>query len=127
MKKSNYLIKLCVAALLASAMFLVSGCYSTNGQQGYNRTYPTAYNSAYVVRMADIHYYPKKIVVNPGQRVTWVNQDRVTHTVTSNRGYELDSVNIAPGQAYTHVFSHRGVYYYHCRFHPGMVGVVIVR
>ncbi len=62
-----------------------------------------------------INYYgyePDEISVPPGTTVSWLNNDTVVHTVTSDLpGW--DSGGLAPGQSFSFTFSRVGVYGYH--------------
>lgn len=65
--------------------------------------------------------------VSAGTTVVWVNQDSVTHTVTSSPdGSTFDSGNIPPGCAWSRKFDDKGTFDYHCRIHPNMTGSLIV-
>ncbi len=66
------------------------------------------------------------ITVDAGQSVTWANVDAVTHTVTADDG-SWDSGEIPGGKSFTVTFAKPGTYRYHCRIHPAMQGVVVVR
>lgn len=66
------------------------------------------------------------ITVNVGQRVTWVNGDSVTHTVTA-QDESWDSDDLAPGAQFSKTFDAPGEYAYYCEFHPHMRGRVVVR
>jgi plastocyanin len=68
---------------------------------------------------------PKNVPV--GNTVVWVNQDSITHTVTSTPdGALFDSGNIAPGCAWSRKFDNRGSFPYFCRIHPNMNGTLSV-
>jgi plastocyanin len=79
------------------------------------------------VRIEDFAFSPANIVVAPGTTVTWTNEDRAGHTVTSDGGDELDSELLRGGDSYRHTFETRGAFAYHCRPHPYMKGLVTVR
>ena len=75
-------------------------------------------------------YIPSVITVQPGQQVTWVNEDSAFHSVTSGF-YEsptelFDSGHLDPFESYTLDFDERGTYDYFCTLHPWMKGQVIV-
>jgi plastocyanin len=57
--------------------------------------------------------------------VKWTNNDAIAHTVTSNTG-AFDSGNMAAGATYSYTFSTAGTYNYHCTYHSGMTGTVMV-
>jgi len=92
-------------------------------------TKPPPAKDAVTVEMVSISYQPKTIHVQPGGRVTWVNGDKVAHTVTE--GNELynafNSGDIAPGKRYSRSFSKERKIGYRCTIHPNMEGIVFVR
>jgi|GEM_PF-3102603 plastocyanin len=74
-------------------------------------------------------FIPSTIQVTPGTIVTWMNQDSVAHTVTSDSTTTAevwDSGNLSPGQSYSRTFTQQGTYPYHCNTHLVMRGVVQV-
>ncbi len=77
--------------------------------------------------VSDAAFAPRETVVAPGTRVTWTNTGpRNAHTVTADDG-AFDSGAIGIGGTWTWTAPPRpAVLTYHCRFHPGMVGTVIV-
>ena len=81
------------------------------------------------VTMTPSSFLPAQITVAAGTTVTWANTDSLVHTVTSGpRGSATGDfdVTLSPGEVYTHVFNEAGTFEYHCTFHPGMDGIVIV-
>ena len=71
-------------------------------------------------------YSPNPITVSVGSSVTWMNNDTITHTATSETGL-FDSGPIAPNGRFTRQFSTVGSFPYRCTIHPGMVGTVTVQ
>lgn len=61
-----------------------------------------------------------------GDTVTWTNNDKYDHTVTSDGGPELDSGPIPPGSTYVHTFAKKGLYTYKCSIHNTMTATVDV-
>ncbi|HEX7017570.1 MAG TPA: cupredoxin family copper-binding protein [Patescibacteria group bacterium] len=86
------------------------------------QTVPTA---APTVTIQSMNFAPAHIEVKVGQTVTWVNQDQVPHTVTSDTG-EFDSGQMANGASFSFTFSEAGTYHYHCQLHPAMTGQITV-
>lgn len=77
------------------------------------------------VFMEGSKFSPSTITVAVGTTVTWTNKDHVTHSVTSNTGM-FESGDLTNGDIFKYTFSAAGSYDYHCRFHAGMIGKVIV-
>jgi plastocyanin len=78
-----------------------------------------------VVRVRDFLYKPRSLYVRTNQTVTFVNGDAEAHTVTGPAG-SFDSGTIDLKTEWRHSFSHPGVYYYTCSFHPYMHGRIVV-
>jgi len=70
-------------------------------------------------------YDPKMLTVKAGTTVTWINEDRVVHTVTArDRGF--NSGNMQKGERWSFTFTEPGQYDYYCIPHPWMTGKIIV-
>jgi plastocyanin len=75
-------------------------------------------------------YLPTTISVDSGKTITWVNEDRGLHTVTT--GYYdtpdgmVESGQIAPEDKFSFTFDEPGQFHYYCRLHPWMKGTIIV-
>jgi plastocyanin len=96
-----------------------------NWNYGNFYNYPYNYSRERVV-IVNYSYVPYSIVVNRGSAVVWVNRDYYPHTVTAING-GFDSGRLNPGERFTMRFNFPGVYYYYCRYHPWMRGIIIVR
>ena len=71
-------------------------------------------------------FSPNPIRITVGSTVTWTNTTAPTHTATSNTG-AWDTGSIASGQTSAAMtFKTPGTFAYHCSFHSGMTGTVIV-
>ena len=66
------------------------------------------------------------ITVPVGSTVIWKNGDDDPHTVTADGG-SFDSSGLANGDTYSRQFTKPGSYPYHCKLHPFMKGVVVVK
>ena len=91
---------------------------------------------------AEVWYDPPHITVTVGDVITWYNDDREAHTVTSgespgrfgwmdNRDFGtpdgiFDSAQFAPGESWSYKFEEPGAFTYFCIIHPWMEGIVIV-
>ncbi len=64
----------------------------------------------------------------PGATVAITNMDTAAHTVTADEGSAFDAeVKGGGGTATFTAPTKPGSYPYHCTFHPGMHGVLIVK
>ena len=68
-------------------------------------------------------YIPGTITIQPGEAVTWVNDDDKPHTAT---GGGWDTGTLEPGQSAKVDFAEVGTFTYACQFHPVMTGSVVV-
>ena len=75
-------------------------------------------------------YLPSTITVDAGSTITWINEDRGLHTVTT--GYYdtpdgmVESGHVSPEDKFSFTFDTPGQFHYYCRLHPWMEGTVIV-
>ena len=99
-------------AILAFTVFMFSGC--KKDQPGKDE-----------VLITNFSFSPSSLTVSAGTTVTWKNQDAATHTVTSNTGV-FDSGDMGTNTTFTWTFTTVGSYPYHCKFHSGMTGTIIV-
>ena len=82
---------------------------------------------ARTVKITMFKFQPRRLVVKPGTRISWVNRDGDPHTVTSTKGRALHSQALDTGRRYSVVLRKPGTYAYFCKIHPFMHGVVVVR
>jgi plastocyanin len=77
------------------------------------------------VEIKNIAFNPAAITVKPGDKVTWTNNDSVTHTVTLDDN-SVDSGDLAAGSTFDHAFASAGTFAYHCKIHSSMHGTITV-
>jgi plastocyanin len=77
------------------------------------------------VIIQNFSFAPGVITVRLGQTVIWVNSDAFQHTVTADTG-AFGSPALSQGATFAQTFNTVGSHGYHCAFHPGMTGTVIV-
>lgn len=133
-----------LAALVVAGIFIFSGgsdnlyqqgTDSNQGAQGATGGANGAENpgnstqtqpQTYSVEIKNFAFAPSTLNVKVGDTVTWTNMDSASHTVTSDSGGELASSSLSRGGTYSHTFTQAGTFEYHCSFHSGMSGKVIV-
>ena len=123
------------ASLFIVAALLISGC----GGGGSSYSPPSVTNptptpmggSVSIVAgartLTTTAYSPNPLTVAVGTTVTWVNNDTISHTATSNTADVFDTGTIAPGGQASKQFTSAGSVSYHCTFHPGMVATINVQ
>lgn len=87
----------------------------------------TASAADFTVHIKNYAYSPTAITVHKGDKITWINDDSIGHTVTADQANCFKSGNIAPGASWSHVFVGKGTHGYHCDYHPYMKGTVTVK
>lgn len=78
------------------------------------------------VTIKNFAFSPSTIMVKPGTKVTWTNQDEDAHTVTFQSNLKAASSPLQGNQSFSHTFQAPGTYSYICSIHPFMHGKVIV-
>lgn len=91
-----------------------------------SNTPTTPASSSVTVSIKNFSFSPSALTIKTGTKVTWVNNDSVPHTVTSDAGTLLNSVTLSPGQSFSFMFTNTGTANYHCNIHPTMKGTVVV-
>ena len=86
-------------------------------------TTPAVANS---ITIENYKFSPASMTVKVGTKVTWTNQDTVSHTVTVDSGDGPNSQLFGKGQSYSFTFTKAGTYSYHCAPHPYMKGTITV-
>ncbi len=99
---------------------------TTPVQQGPNTASTTSLPARVAVSIKNFAFNPASMSIKAGTKVTWTNNDSVSHTVTSDSGTLFDSSTLAPGQSFSFTFGSSGTYSYHCSIHPMMKGTVVV-
>lgn len=119
-----------VAATAGALGFWGCNSNSTNpsgGDTTYGDSPPNpGGTSPNTITMVSISFSPSSLTVTPGTTVTWKNNDRVTHTSTSDTpGWNTG--NIPPQGSKTTSFSTVGTFKFHCSIHPTtMTGTIVV-
>ncbi|WP_328558486.1 cupredoxin family copper-binding protein [Streptomyces coelicoflavus] len=79
------------------------------------------------ITIQDFKFQPASLTVAAGAKVTVVNKDTTTHTVTASKGGSFDTGDIAPGKSATFTApSQPGDFPYTCTIHPFMKGTLTV-
>lgn len=78
------------------------------------------------VTISNFAFHPARLVVSPGTRVFWTNQDSDPHTVSATNG-RWSSDALDTGDHYNRMFTAAGTLTYYCTIHPFMHGTLIVK
>ncbi len=76
-------------------------------------------------------FIPSEVTINPGDQVTWSNDDSAAHTVTAGSAADgpsgaFDSSLFMAGTTFSFQFDEEGDFPYFCMVHPWMQGMVYV-
>jgi plastocyanin len=82
-----------------------------------------AHNGTVHVTIDKLAFVPARVEVKVGERIEWINNDRIAHTATVKGGWE---VMIPPGKTATRVAEAGDTLEYYCRFHPNMKGRIVI-
>jgi plastocyanin len=82
-------------------------------------------NSPTTVEIRNNAFIPAQLNVAPGTTVTFVNNDTVPHTATTDNAL-FDSGELPPESSYPVVLDGAGTVTYHCELHPEMQGSIVV-
>jgi plastocyanin len=127
---------LCVLILTVVALV---GCSSNKSGSTTSSASP---GSATVISLKSLMFMPPAMTVKVGTKVTWRNNEPITHTVTSGAvtgvdtttglrtGQKPDGLFNATlkgnGDTFSYTFTKAGTYSYYCNIHFGMSAQIIV-
>jgi plastocyanin len=107
-------------------VFDTAGTYTlTASNVAYTSGNDTTTTTGALVLIADFSFTPQTVTITKNQYVTWKNTGAVTHTATDDAS-RWNTGGIAAGGQGLSYFPTPGTYTYHCNFHPGMIGTVVV-
>jgi len=87
-------------------------------------TIDTTTRGVVVQMQGALTFTPATVTIKVGESVTWQNFSGQQHTTTSD---QLDwDQPVDNGQSFTRTFPTAGVFPYHCKIHPAMLGTVVV-
>jgi plastocyanin len=84
------------------------------------------------VHMRATTFAPSNILISPGDRVRWVNDEPIQHTITPNNPDQPGvwanvTIEARTDASFEHRFTVAGVYTYRCTLHAGMTGRIEVQ
>jgi len=78
------------------------------------------------ISLINIKFVPNTVTVPVGTTITWTNNESPTHTVTSDTPL-FDSGDLLQNKIFSYKFITAGSFPYHCNYHGGMTGTIIVQ
>lgn len=127
--------------LLLTILFVILASTSFVYAEEYIIDIPIGAYNPELNTVAEVWYDPPQLFVTVGDTVTWYNDDKEGHTVTSgessgrfgwmsdNFGKSngiFDSGRFMPGESWSYIFEDFGTFSYYCTIHPWMEGILIV-
>jgi plastocyanin len=113
-----------IASGVVAAMALPSAPAAASGGGGCGR--PVTESRGTVVRIRNFCFGPTILRARPGDQVTFVNRDGVSHTVLGANASWGSYRQLRKGDDVTYEFQRAGVYPFVCTYHVGMIGAVVV-
>jgi plastocyanin len=103
------------------ALLTVAAPAATAAPSGASTTIKAAEKSGKYI------FSPTQKTIKVGTTVRWTNPTDAPHTITSKtKTWKMDK-QLNHGKTVQFTFKHAGTYLYHCTFHPGMNGEIIVK
>jgi plastocyanin len=93
---------------------------------GNNNTGGGGATTSNTINISSTSFSLSSLSVKLGTTVTWKNNVNVVHTATSNNGTTFYTGDIAAGASATYTTNTTGTFAYHCNYHSGMTGTLIV-
>lgn len=122
---------------------IIFSCFSLNFvlAEEYIVTIPFGAYNPELNTPAEVWFDPPKINIRAGDTITWYNDDREGHTITSGKGSGrfgwmgddfgtpngiFDSGRFLPNNSWSYTFNEAKTFQYFCTIHPWMEGIVVV-
>lgn len=120
-RRLSLLVVLCLGATLA-----LPGSVSAGGGCAPDAGLGKKSSSKTSVAIAGCEFVDNVTFVDPGGRITWVNQDIAPHTVTGAGLSWGNEDQLEQGDEVTYTFEKEGVYPYYCALHAWMASAIVV-
>ncbi len=122
---SNKIIGIIIAVVIIGGIFFFfQNQYGSNPQSNQQVAQQGAVNKqSNTITIQNFSFSPDTLTVKQGTKVTWLNNDSVTHTIKSDT---FNSSNLNQGDKFEFTFDNKGSFDYSCGIHPSMRGKVIV-
>jgi plastocyanin len=124
-------------ALTTVLLAALAGCSGGSGGSSSSSATPSASkspsaapskNAKATITISDFTFHPATLTVAPGTKITVVNKDSATHTVTADRKNGFDTGDIAGSRTTTFTApAAAGSYAYTCTIHPFMKAHLTVK
>jgi len=106
-------------------LFLLNGCSShENNKNKLEAVSEKTSHSVDTVTIKLMQFNPAILKVKIGDTVLWINEDLVSHDVTSNKSNSFYSDTLHVGQSWKMAVKDSAGY--HCSIHPTMLGKIVL-
>jgi len=127
MKAFHSLSALCICALLTVS---IPACTTgdredTQREEILNEPAAAPVQQEHTIEIAAMKFVPAEITVRKGDKITFVNNDMVTHDITEDPGKSWSSSMLPAGGSWSLTVTESAAYY--CTLHPTMRGMIIVK
>ena len=127
--------------LILSVIFTILTSFSVVYADEYIIDIPLGAYNPELNTPAEFWYDPPQLYATIGDTITWYNDDKEGHTVTSGEGSGrfgwmsdnfgtpngiFDSGRFMPGESWSYKFEESGTFSYYCTIHPWMEGILII-
>ncbi len=126
MTKTIIIIAVVIVIGIGIYILLNNNSNTTPSAPVSNTPTPPVASDVTTISIKNFSFNPSTMTIKTGAKVTWINDDTVSHTVTSDSGNLLNSGTISPGQSFSFTFTSAGSINYHCNIHPMMKGSIVV-
>ena len=111
------------------AWYYLSGNYKAKDYKISDEHSPKTYSGPSAetnlnIFIRDSQFIPNSSAMPLGSKITWINEDKITHNVS---GDNWSSGDLAPGQSFSKTFDEAGDYQYHCVIHPDAKGQMMIK
>jgi plastocyanin len=134
--------RLVIGATSALIAAVFAGCSAHAETPATAPTGATSAAAGPVIKLRSLMFNPSTTTVKVGTTVTWLNDEAITHTVTSGRFIGVDKTTglrssqnpdgtfnaklAGKGKTFSFTFTKPGIYTYYCDIHQGMNATITV-
>ena len=118
---------LLIAAVVAVALAGCGGGGDKEDKEAKSQSGKGSQSGDGAVKIANFEFKPMKVVVKPGTKVTWTNDDSSIHDIKDTSPLATPvSASLSKGDTFSITYGQPGTYSYECGIHPYMTGSVEV-
>ncbi len=141
-EKNSRVFSMYVLFLTSVTFLLIFGSAQKSHAEEFTISIPYGAFNPELNTPAEVWYDPPELTINVGDTITWINDDREGHTVTSGDGAGrfdwmgskklgepdgiFDSKRFMPEESWSYTFEDIGLFNYFCIIHPWMEGRISV-